>query len=288
MQLNRLNTLRTHSRSTQLQLSATRAREKNSSFNSFSRNIQKKSAASMISRPHVLLWHTGKRFWHFCVLVPEIKGQKSHWKEFIEDISVLQWVLSFLFLGVSCLLLMVYLMFTSLWPLPTLYFTWQIYDWHTPETGGRQTKFVRSWEVWRHFRDYFPVKLVKTAELSPSKNYILGCHPHGIMCVGAFTCFSTDHSGFAKTFPEVRPTLAILAGLFHLPLFREYIMCAGLTWFLCTLLVRMSCSRRWFYLRAVWADDSRHFLSRLWVLLHVSSLGDAGCSCPTEVLSPQW
>ncbi|XP_051958411.1 2-acylglycerol O-acyltransferase 3b isoform X2 [Xyrauchen texanus] len=162
--------------------------------------------------------------------VPKIKGkgQKSHWKEFIEDISVLQWVISFLLLGVSCLLLMVYLMFTSLWPLPTLYFAWQIYDWYTPERGGRQTKFVRGWEVWRHFRDYFPVKLVKTAELSPNKNYILGCHPHGIMCVGAFSCFSTNCSGFTETFPGVRNTLAILAGLFRLPLLREYILCAGL------------------------------------------------------------
>ncbi|XP_055055808.2 2-acylglycerol O-acyltransferase 3b isoform X1 [Misgurnus anguillicaudatus] len=154
--------------------------------------------------------------------------EKSQWTLFVQDISVLQWVLSFLFLGASCLVLMVYLMFTSLWFFPTLYFTWQIYDWHTPERGGRKTRIVRGWKVWKHFRDYFPVKLVKTAELSTNKNYILGCHPHGIMCVGAFSCFSTDWNGFAETFPGVRPTLAILAGLFRLPLFREYIMCAGL------------------------------------------------------------
>ncbi|XP_048044092.1 2-acylglycerol O-acyltransferase 3b isoform X1 [Megalobrama amblycephala] len=160
----------------------------------------------------------------------ELKGKeaKSQWKLFIEDISVLQLVISFLFLGVSCLLLMIYLMFTSLWLIPILYFSWQLYDWQTPERGGRRTKFVRNWEVWKHFRDYFPVKLVKTAELNPSKNYVLGCHPHGIMCVGAFSCFGTDHNGFAETFPGIRSTLAILAGLFRLPLFREYVLCAGL------------------------------------------------------------
>uniref|UniRef100_A0A671NVL2 Acyltransferase n=1 Tax=Sinocyclocheilus anshuiensis TaxID=1608454 RepID=A0A671NVL2_9TELE len=160
----------------------------------------------------------------------ELKGKedKPQWKELIEDISVLQWVFSFLFLGTACLLLMIYLMFTSLWLIPTLYFSWQIYDWHTPERGGRRTKFVRSWEVWKYYRDYFPVKLVKTAELNPSKNYIVGCHPHGIMCVGAFSCFSTDRNGFVETFPGIRPTLAILAGLFRLPLFREYILSAGL------------------------------------------------------------
>ncbi|KAA0717267.1 Diacylglycerol O-acyltransferase 2 [Triplophysa tibetana] len=156
------------------------------------------------------------------------KEERSQWTMFIEDISVLQWVFSFLFLGTFCLILMVYLMFTSLWLIPTLCCTWQIYDWHTPEKGGRRTKFVRSWEVWRHFRDYFPVKLVKTAELNSSKNYILGCHPHGIMCFGAFSCFSTDRNRFAETFPGVRPTLAVLAGLFRIPILREYLMCAGL------------------------------------------------------------
>lgn len=88
--------------------------------------------------------------------------------------------------------------------------------------------FVRKWKVWEHFRDFFPIKLKKTAELSPNKNYILGCHPHGIMSAGAFSCFSTESSGFTELYPGVRSCLAILAGLFRIPLFREYIMSAGL------------------------------------------------------------
>ncbi|KAM6983422.1 2-acylglycerol O-acyltransferase 3b [Tautogolabrus adspersus] len=154
--------------------------------------------------------------------------EKTQWKEFLEAISVLQWVLSFLFLGLVCSVLMVYLMFTSLWPLSTLYFIWLVLDWHTPERGGMKTQFVRRWKVWEHLRDFFPVKLVKTAELNPNKNYILGCHPHGIMSAGAFTCFSTESCGFTDMFPGVKASLAVLAGLFRLPLFREYIMCAGL------------------------------------------------------------
>ncbi|XP_044079672.1 2-acylglycerol O-acyltransferase 3b isoform X2 [Siniperca chuatsi] len=153
---------------------------------------------------------------------------KTQWKEFLEAVSVLQWVLSFLFLGVACIILMVYFMFTSLWPLSTLYFMWLVMDWQTPERGGRRTTFVRKWRVWEHFRDFFPVKLVKTGELNPNKNYILGCHPHGIMSAGAFTCFSTESCGFNEMFPGVRSSLAILAGLFRIPLLREYIMCAGL------------------------------------------------------------
>lgn len=42
--------------------------------------------------------------------------------------------------GTACLLFMIYLMFTSLWLIPTLYFSWQIYDWHTPERGQPITK----------------------------------------------------------------------------------------------------------------------------------------------------
>lgn len=28
-------------------------------------------------------------------------------------------------------------------------------------------------------KDYFPIALVKTADLDPSKNYVFGYHPHG-------------------------------------------------------------------------------------------------------------
>lgn len=154
--------------------------------------------------------------------------EKSQWRDLIETLSVLQWVLTFLFLGLSCIIVMVYLMFTSLWPLSALYFMWLVMDWRTPEKGGRRTKFVRRWRVWEHFRDFFPIKLKKTAELSPNKNYILGCHPHGIMSAGAFNCFSTESCGFTELYPGVRSCLAILAGLFRIPLFRDYIMAAGL------------------------------------------------------------
>ncbi|XP_020564592.1 diacylglycerol O-acyltransferase 2 [Oryzias latipes] len=158
-----------------------------------------------------------------------MRKEKSQLTEFLEVVSVLQWVCSFLFLGVGCIILMVYLMFTSLWPLPTLYFVWLVVvDWQTPERGGRGTTFVRRWRVWGLYRDFFPVKLVKTAELNPNKNYILGSHPHGIMCFGAFACFSTTSCGFTELFPGLRSSLVVLAGLFKIPLFREYLMGADL------------------------------------------------------------
>ncbi|NXW83999.1 DGAT2 acyltransferase, partial [Alopecoenas beccarii] len=149
-------------------------------------------------------------------------------RSWLQLLSVLQWVLSFLLLGPVSLLLLIYLVFTSFWPISALYLAWIILDWDTAETGGRRLPCLRRWPVWRHFRDYFPVKLVKTHDLSPSHNYIIGSHPHGILCVGAFCNFITGSTGFREMFPGIQPFLTTLAGNFRLPLFREYLMSGGL------------------------------------------------------------
>ncbi|XP_067113518.1 2-acylglycerol O-acyltransferase 3b [Osmerus mordax] len=154
--------------------------------------------------------------------------QKTRWEDFLECISLYQWVVSFLFLGLSCIILTVYLMFTSLWPVTVLNLIWLVFDWNTPERGGRRKLCVRQWKVWTHFKNYFPVKLVKTADLKPSRNYVVGCHPHGIMSCGGFVCFSTESCGFQELFPGIRSTLVVLAGLFRIPLLREYLMTAGI------------------------------------------------------------
>ncbi|MBN3312695.1 DGAT2 acyltransferase, partial [Atractosteus spatula] len=331
-------------------------------------------------------------------------------------------------MGISCTVLMLYLIFTSLWLLSVLYFIWMVIDWDTPERGGRRSDWIRNWSVWKHIRDYYPVtlnphltvcvshslnpcltvcvsqpqspshclcvsqpqspshclcvsqpqslshclcvsasipvslsvclslnphlivcvsqpqspshclcvslsqspshclcvsqpkslshclshslnscltvcvsqpkslfhclcltasipislsvcltasipfslsvclslnprltvcvshclnpcltvcvshclnpcltvslsvgcQLMKTAELSPSKNFVLGYHPHGIMCAGAFSCFSTEGAGFSAVFPGIQSHLATLAGLFRLPLYRDYLMSSGM------------------------------------------------------------
>lgn len=70
-------------------------------------------------------------------------------------------------------------------------------------------------------------QLVKTAELDPSRNYVFGIHPHGVMVIGAFSNFCTDATGFSHLFPGLRPHLLMLPCWFNLPIFRDYIMCAG-------------------------------------------------------------
>ncbi|XP_061445391.1 2-acylglycerol O-acyltransferase 3-like isoform X2 [Rhineura floridana] len=110
----------------------------------------------------------------------------------LQAVSVFQWVLTFLFFG------------------------------------GRRSDWMRRWKVWELHRDYFPIKLVKTAELPPTRNYVLGSHPHGIICAGAFSAFCTEATGFSHTFPGLKSSLTLLAGLFHLPVYREYMMSSGM------------------------------------------------------------
>ncbi|KAF7235221.1 2-acylglycerol O-acyltransferase 3 [Varanus komodoensis] len=146
----------------------------------------------------------------------------------LQVLSVFQWVLTFLFFGLFFASLLLYLLFTSYWPISVLYLAWWISDWDTPERGGRRSDWMRRWKIWELHKDYFPIKLVKTAELPPTRNYVLGSHPHGIICAGAFATFCTESTGFSLAFPGLRPSLALLAGLFYLPVYRDYMMSSGM------------------------------------------------------------
>ncbi|XP_053329987.1 diacylglycerol O-acyltransferase 2-like [Spea bombifrons] len=153
---------------------------------------------------------------------------QHHFRTCLQLLSVLQWIFSFLVMGLLFLVIFTYLFFTQLWLVSALYMSWLLIDWETPEKGGRRSLWVRNWSVWNYFRDYFPIQLVKTHNLPPGRNYIIGSHPHGILCIGAFCNFVTESTGFSQKFPGIRPYLATLAGNFRLPVLREYMMSGGL------------------------------------------------------------
>ena len=44
----------------------------------------------------------------------------------------------------------------------------------TTMNPGLDCRSFRDWSIWKWSRDYFPVNLVKTEDLDPSKNYVLG------------------------------------------------------------------------------------------------------------------
>ncbi|EAW50203.1 monoacylglycerol O-acyltransferase 3, isoform CRA_a [Homo sapiens] len=166
---------------------------------------------------------------------------KTLQKQHLEAVGAYQYVLTFLFMGPFFSLLVFVLLFTSLWPFSVFYLVWLYVDWDTPNQGelrmGAQVardggdmggEGSRCLAFHPPFILLNTPKLVKTAELPPDRNYVLGAHPHGIMCTGFLCNFSTESNGFSQLFPGLRPWLAVLAGLFYLPVYRDYIMSFGL------------------------------------------------------------
>ena len=85
----------------------------------------------------------------------------------------------------------------------------------------------RGHEVQPQFTRFLSPQLVKTAELDPSRNYLAGFHPHGVLATGAFTNLCTESTGFSSLFPGIRPHLMMLNLWFWTPFFRDYIMSGG-------------------------------------------------------------
>ncbi|CAF0710190.1 unnamed protein product [Brachionus calyciflorus] len=146
----------------------------------------------------------------------------------LQTLSVLFYV--FLFLqGLSLIgfSLFIYLLFTNYYWISLIYGLWYYLDNDTPYKGGRKFPWSRTWSLWKYFRDYFPIKLVKTADLDPNKNYIFGISPHGVMCFSSLINFATDATNFPDLFPGLEPHLITLNGQFFSPLMREFFMLCG-------------------------------------------------------------
>ncbi|XP_054840218.1 2-acylglycerol O-acyltransferase 1 isoform X2 [Eublepharis macularius] len=150
------------------------------------------------------------------------------WRRRAQTAAVAQWVFGFLALAQLCCGIFVILLLGDYWFISVFYALWLYIDWETPQTGGRRSEWVRKWVVWKYFKEYFPIKLVKTSDLDPRQNYLFGFHPHGVLVAGAFGNFCTECTGFKKLFPGMTPYLHTLSFWFRCPFLRDYFMCAGL------------------------------------------------------------
>jgi 2-acylglycerol O-acyltransferase 2 len=131
-------------------------------------------------------------------------------------------------LSVLGTVVLVYLLFTRFYWLTLAYIAFYVYDMGSCETGGYNFGFARRLRIWRWFRDYFPVTLIKTADLDPSRNYLFCAHPHGIMCSGIVCSFATDACGFAEKFPGITPHVLALRLNFFGPITREHNLLYGI------------------------------------------------------------
>ncbi|XP_063237173.1 2-acylglycerol O-acyltransferase 2-like isoform X2 [Bacillus rossius redtenbacheri] len=112
------------------------------------------------------------------------------------------------------------------WP-ALLYLGWMWLDRNTPYRGGRRLEWTRRLGLWRRAGSYFPLELVKTAELPPDGNYLLVVCPHGVFCHGAFLAFCTEAVGVSQRFPGITFRPFTLNINFYSPFVREFLMALG-------------------------------------------------------------
>uniref|UniRef100_A0AC35U1M6 Acyltransferase n=1 Tax=Rhabditophanes sp. KR3021 TaxID=114890 RepID=A0AC35U1M6_9BILA len=147
----------------------------------------------------------------------------------LQTFSVLFFLTIFLLLPVG-VVGYVWVCFYNVWCLAVLVIYcawWLIFDLNVPKRGSRPWKWFRNLWIWRYMANYFPVKVIKTAELPSDKNYIVGCHPHGILSISHFCNFGTNATRFEEIFPGIKPQLVTLSGQFMLPFRRELVIWAG-------------------------------------------------------------
>ena len=153
----------------------------------------------------------------------------------VEECKQVAAVSSYLFalviFGPSCLVLSLYvLFFTDYYWVSLGYAVWWLCDLQTCNTGGRRgglVTWVRGMQWWTHVKDYFPIQLIKTADLDPGHNYIICCHPHGVICFGSVTVFASESAGFSDKFPGIRPHVNTVEGNLWMPGFREFFLMFG-------------------------------------------------------------
>ncbi|KAI4278448.1 MAG: hypothetical protein LQ337_001001 [Flavoplaca oasis] len=99
-----------------------------------------------------------------------------------------------------------------------------------PHSGtlSHRSPFLRSLPIWSLFASYFPARLHRSSRLEPTRKYIFGYHPHGIISHGAFATFATEACGFSTLFPGITNTLLTLDSNFRVPLYRDYALAMGL------------------------------------------------------------
>lgn len=132
-----------------------------------------------------------------------------------------------LILPPGLVILWLLLLLTPFYWLSLGYGTWLLYDVYIKKTssrGGRGWYPLRNLQIWHHIRDYFPITLAKTADLDPTKNYVFGYHPHGIIGFGTLINFLSNATGFQAKFPGIVPHPLGLKSIFHVPVQREILL----------------------------------------------------------------
>ncbi|KAJ3412817.1 Diacylglycerol O-acyltransferase 2 [Chytridiales sp. JEL 0842] len=106
------------------------------------------------------------------------------------------------------------------------FYTLQISKAHS--RGGWKSGGFAIWyhklPIWNYFRQHFKARIVKTAELPPTKDYILAVHPHGLYSLSQFANMTSNQTKLAEIFPGITLWLTTLPNNYQVPLWREFIL----------------------------------------------------------------
>ena len=153
----------------------------------------------------------------------------EQWMQTVAMVFFLFLVLQ-LMLGINAYVLYHLLYYTKEWWFVTsLYAVWWAYDYNTCNTGGRRWNWLRNLFIWKYTCNYFPIRLVKTADLDPNRNYICGSHPHGLCCMGVGQFALTPHLQREKVFPDIYFRMLAHRELYFFPGLREFMLGMGLS-----------------------------------------------------------
>lgn len=109
-------------------------------------------------------------------------------------------------------------------PLYIPYLLWMILsDREAGETGGRESRPVKKWQILEWFRMYFDATIHLEEELSKDKTYLFGVYPHGVISMGVWANFVAE----TDSLQHLSLRVATLKGNFFVPIFRELLLWAG-------------------------------------------------------------
>ncbi|CAG2110109.1 unnamed protein product, partial [Medioppia subpectinata] len=129
--------------------------------------------------------------------------------------------------GIISGIILIYMLFTPYYYITLLYFVFMYIDRDSPNRGGRPCYWLRNAVLFKHFADYFPMKLIKTHDLDPGQNYMFVCHPHGLMALSFIGHFLVQRTGFATIFKGLNSRFATIDMQFRFPFHREVAMMLG-------------------------------------------------------------
>ncbi|KAM7533548.1 hypothetical protein Aperf_G00000122112 [Anoplocephala perfoliata] len=128
-----------------------------------------------------------------------------------------------------------------------LYTLYWISDIDAPYHGGHRRSWFRKLSIWKWMSQYFQAKIVISEEMRDwikendegagenaesfqlplSFNYLLGCHPHGIVPVGALMAYGSESLNISKIFPGIKSYMATHNLFYKFPICRDWALSFG-------------------------------------------------------------